>query len=144
MELALICPVVHLEYTSLLPGRFCIAPVAKKSEVYRSYFAQASVDGYDVTLDNGVFESDRVSFDEYIELVKYIKPKVLVIPDTINVAAHTNWSDALDFIDSLDASKVQDTLPRPLELMYVVQCAKGQTTGFWEALQNAHKHEKVQ
>ena len=56
MELSLICPVAHLEYTSLLPGRFAIAPVAARFKTYRSYFTKAACrDGYSVTLDNGVF-----------------------------------------------------------------------------------------
>jgi len=136
MELSLITPIAHLEYTKLLPGRFAIAPIALKSDSYCEYFAQAAKDGYKVILDNGVFENDKVSDDEYIALAQDLKPSVLIIPDTINGPALGNWHDAQHFINQLDDVA-------GVQLMFVPQCAKNADDGFWTVLDCAINHPAI-
>lgn len=134
MELSLICPVKYIEQTSLLAGRFCIAPVAMKHPDYKRYFANASHNGYSVILDNGVFESDKVPDKEYIDLARLIKPRVLVAPDTINAAAKKNLAEADKFVELVHKENMQSVMPHPLDFMYVVQCEKNDEDGFWDVL----------
>jgi len=138
MELSLICPVQHVEYTNLLAGRFCLAPVALRYDTYCQYFADASQNGYKVILDNGVFEENKVKDGEYIDLARSIGAHVVVIPDTINVGAEENWEVAVEFVDKI--RKVASTV----ELMYVVQCSKGDTQGFWSTLLRALNYIDIQ
>jgi len=144
MELSLICPVKHVEWTRFLPGRFCIAPVALKHTNYRSYFVNAAIDDYKVILDNGVFEDTRVQAEDYINLARHIKPRVLVIPDVINAGAGANYDAALSFIDLLKVEELNNSLPEPVELMYVVQCEKNDTDGFWGAIHNTIRNDGIQ
>ncbi len=133
MQLSLITPVEYLQYTSLLPGRFALAPVAREFATYHDYFAAASEAGYKVILDNGIFENDKVANDDYLDLVRSIKPQVLVIPDTINANAVDNWNEAIAFV-----AKVKEAnLPWQTELMFVIQCEKEEETSFWDTLDKA-------
>lgn len=134
MELSLICPIEHIEYTALLSGRFCLAPIALKSDVYMRYFADASQAGYEVILDNGIFEDDLVQDENYIDLARSIKPRVLIAPDTINASADTNYDLALKFANLVDAAALNDVLPKPVELMHVIQCEKDDDDSFWRIL----------
>ena len=122
MELSLITPIAHLEYTSLLPGRFCIATVAAKSPAYLDYFIEAQAAGYKVILDNGVFESDIIDAGMYIEIAKAIQPAVLIVPDRIGVAAHANWEAAMVFVEKWRTVCMQDVILQSTELMFVPQC----------------------
>lgn len=144
MELSLICPVKHIEWTKLLPGRFCIAPIARRYKEYFSYFHNASIDGYKVMLDNGVFEDDKTQDEDYINLAREIEPRVLVIPDTINASAKENWEAACGFIDLVKVEELNNSLHVPVELMFVLQCEKDDTEGFWRALFLALRSEEVQ
>jgi len=144
MELSLICPVKHIEWTKLLPGRFCIAPVALKHEVYRNYFADAAIAGYKVILDNGVFEGKRLQEDDYIGLARLIKPRVLVIPDIINAGVDANYGEALSFIELVKVEELNNSLYEPVELMFVVQCEKDDTEGFWRVIDRAMMNEDIQ
>lgn len=134
MELSLICPVAHIKHTSLLAGRFCVAPIALKHTEYKKYFTNASIDHYNVILDNGVFESNKVSDIHYINLAKSIKPRVLIAPDTINAGAQANLDAALEFAELVQTEKLNDTLYKPVELMYVIQCQQNDDVGFWKVL----------
>ncbi|KKN52388.1 hypothetical protein LCGC14_0613050 [marine sediment metagenome] len=138
MDLALICPIAHLEYTKLLPGRFCIAPIALKNEGYLQYFRGATQQGYKVILDNGVFEDDLTEDDDYIQLNLELEPTVLVIPDTIMGNANMNWTVAKRFID-----KIRPVDPE-VELMFVPQCEAEDTDGFWNGIRLATAHEEIQ
>lgn len=144
MELSLITPVKHIEWTRLLPGRFCIAPIALKHKEYKSYFHNATIDGYKVMLDNGIFEDDQVQDADYIDLARLIEPRVLVIPDVINAGAGANYDAALEFIDFVKVEELNASLPEPIELMFVVQCEKDGTEGFWTAIDKAIHNEDVQ
>ncbi len=137
MELSLICPVQHIEHTSLLAGRFCLAPVALLDDVYHQYFANASECGYKVILDNGVFEENKVGDSDYIDLARSIDAGVVVIPDTINASALENWSAALRFVGKI---KEQNTT---CELMFVLQCCKNDTEGFWDTLDRVIANENI-
>lgn len=134
MELSLICPVAHIEHTSLLPGRFCVAPVAIKHREYKGYFANASIDGYNVILDNGVFESAKVQDEDYINLARYIKPRVLIAPDTINAGAQENLGATDSFAELVKVEELDNSLPEPTELMHVVQCEKDASDSFWKVI----------
>lgn len=144
MELSLICPVAHIEHTALLSGRFCLAPVALKYEVYRRYFEDASITGYAVILDNGIFEDDLVQDEDYINLARKIKPRVLVAPDVINAGADTNYKAACRFATLVASEKLNDVLPKPVELMHVVQCEKDDDDGFWRVLDDILPGETFQ
>ena len=144
MELSLICPVKHIEHTALLAGRFCIAPVALKHGDYRKYFENAVIDGYKVILDNGVFESNRMQADDYIGMARLIKPRVLVIPDIINAGADANYKEALEFIDLVKTEELNNSLYAPVEFMFVPQCEKDDTKGFWEVIDNALVNDRIQ
>lgn len=137
MELSLICPVAHLEHTALLAGRFCIAPVALKHRAYKAYFTDAAEAGYKVILDNGIFEDDKVQDEDYINLARHIKPRVLVVPDIINSGAEENLAAADKFADLVKVEELNNVLPEPVELMHVLQCEKDDDKGFWAALQIA-------
>jgi len=137
MELSLICPVQHIEWTELLTSRFCLAPVALLNDVYHQYFANASERGYKVTLDNGVFEENKVRDTEYIHLARSIGAEVVVIPDTINATAEANWSTALRFIELIKTHHA-------CKLMFVLQCGKDDTVGFWDILDKAMDNENIQ
>lgn len=134
MELSLICPVKHIEHTSLLAGRFCVAPIALKHPAYWKYFVEAAEAGYNVILDNGVFESDKVQDEDYINLARQLKPRVLVAPDTINAGVSENLNTANLFADMVMTEELNNSLPEPIELMHVVQCEKGDDDGFWKVI----------
>lgn len=134
MELSLICPVKHIKHTALLAGRFCVAPIALKHPEYGSYFINAAIDGYKVILDNGVFEDNRVQDEDYINLARHIKPRVLIVPDTINASAKKNYAASLNFADLVDTEELDNSLQEPIELMHVVQCEKDDDDGFWKVI----------
>ena len=144
MELSLICPVKHIERTSLLTGRFCIAPIAMKHTVYKDYFVNAAIDGYKVMLDNGIFEDVKVQNEDYINFARYMQPRVLVIPDVINRGADANYYAALKFIDLVKEEDLNDSLREPIELMFVIQCEKDDTEGFWTGIANALTNPDMQ
>lgn len=133
MELSLICPIKHIEWTKLLPGRFCLAPIALRHEEYRRYFTNASIDGYDVILDNGVFEADTMTNKDYLELAKEIQPTVLVVPDRIGAQAYDNYTLAETFAQSVGPA-LSDSVKKLPELMFVPQCEVGDAKGFKEML----------
>lgn len=128
MELSLICPVAHLNATSLLPGRFCIATVAAKFAAYRDYFAEAGVQGYEVILDNGIFENEQLSTEEYLDEASYIKPTVIVAPDLIGADADANWMLATEFYEKAQKLCLHN------DYMYVVQCKRNESSEFAESL----------
>jgi len=120
MELSLICPPQHIEYTSLLPGRFCLADVALANHAYRDYFGTASDDGYEVILDNGVFEGNLIQDKELLELMTVLRPAVLIIPDILNGHTETNYQRALDFLET--AVPIRDAQSPKTKFMFVPQC----------------------
>ncbi len=122
MELCLITPAAHVEHTKLLPGRFCLANV--KDDGYRRFFGASSDAGYEVILDNGVFEGELVSDEEYFKTISFLKPHVVVAPDLMNADAHVNFNRASDF-----ATNVKSVIDTP-ELMFVPQCKQGNDASF--------------
>ena len=127
MELALIMPPKLLEYTNLLPGRFCIATVAMRDAVYREYFTKAK----NVTLDNGVFEGEVTTPAALVELAKTIQPEVIICPDTIGGDAAKNFADALDFRTYAEGQGLK------CEFMFVPQTKRGKWVEFEHAMQAA-------
>lgn len=144
MELSLICPVKHIKHTALFAGRFCVAPIALKHSEYKTYFANASIDGYKVILDNGIFEDNKVQDEAYINLARFIEPRVLILPDTINASAKENWKATLSFVDLIETEELNNSLKEPVELMHVVQCEKDDDEGFWKTLYLALHSKEIQ
>lgn len=138
MELSLICPILHIEWTKLFAGRFCLAPVALRTDEYYHYFKNAAADGYKVTLDNGIFEDNKVKDNQYIDLARELGVHTLVIPDTINSSAIANCAEALKFINLVNG------ITDEFELMYVPQCHKGDTVGFWSLIARALDNPDIQ
>ena len=124
MELALICPVQHIEMTSILAGRFCIAPIALQHEEYRNFFIAAQ----DVILDNGVFENHVIDYTHYAQLVDAIQPKVVIAPDIIGGDADENFRCSLRA-----AKQLKQDFP-DIQVMFVPQCRRGDFLGFENAL----------
>ncbi len=131
MELCLIVPTAHVEWTSLLPGRFCLANI--KHDGYRELFATATREGYGVVLDNGVFENELVNNAQFIEVIREIRPQVVVVPDLMNANAHTNLKHAFNFVDELPTEE----LTYVPELMFVPQCQRNDAEGYKKALWEA-------
>jgi hypothetical protein len=135
MELALITPVREIEYTKLLPGRFCIASVATKHSAYKEYFKNAAVDGYPVMLDNGAFESKGVGLTsvELWDLAMELSPKVLIVPDIFGGNGAESYAMSREFA----RSHPNLTKGAP-EFMVVCQCApKQDPEEFWALLSEA-------
>ncbi len=133
MELCLITPAAHCQWTGLLPGRFCLANV--KHDGYRELFAKATHDGYEVVLDNGVFENALVDNAEYIDVICEIKPRVVVAPDLMNANAQVNLQHAYDFANSVKIT-AYSRVDVP-ELMFVPQCERSDIDGYTDTITNA-------
>lgn len=134
MLLSLITPIKHLKWARLLPARFCIATIAERNKQYAAWFSIGQVEeGRQVILDNGVFEGSKLSDTVYLSVSDYIRPTILVAPDTINAPAEKNWDAACDF-HKLFAETEMPSTPHSPELMFVPQCEKGDYVGFKEVL----------
>lgn len=134
MELCLIAPAAHVRQTSLLPGRFCLANVAQncRSE-YQEFFSDQTAAGYEVVLDNGAFEGELVSDDQYVGAINVIKPQVVVAPDLLNVHAQDNLAHAIEFADN------HIKLLEHTQLMFVPQCTRGNDASYLTAILDAIK-----
>ena len=131
MELSAITPIQYLDWSRVLPGRFCVAPIAMAHPEYLQFYAEESrTNGYKVILDNGTFESLEISVEEYLGVAETIQPHVIIAPDTIGGDTQENFVRACDF-----ACQVLKALPET-EVMYVPQCPKGQPKAFEATLQN--------
>ena len=128
MELCLITPIVHLDYTRLLAGRFCLANIAASSKKYRTFF----IDSENTILDNGVFEGDLIEHGRYLELSKEIRPATIIAPDQIGASTETNLNMGIEF-----AKEIKDVLDYPVKVMFVPQCKRNADPGEVEALQDA-------
>lgn len=125
MELALITPVAYTRYVDLLPGRFCIGPVAFSREDYLTPFIHAR----NTILDNGIFEDDLLDDKTLIDLTISLRPKVLVVPDIINSNGEENFNRAVEFYRSFVERNMR--IDWPIELMYVIQCKRNDEDAFW-------------
>ena len=121
MELALITPADLVEYTTLLPGRFCIGPVARKSQKYRDFFKKSAKDGYRVILDNGAFEGEPLSASELHDLAVEIGAKVVIAPDIYGGDSDESFKCSFAYATL--------TTAKSYEIMLVLQTAQGAS---WE------------
>lgn len=135
MELCLITPAAHVKWTCLLPGRFCLANV--NHDGYREEFANYVRAGYEVVLDNGVFEGELVTNKQYIDTIREIKPQVIVVPDLMNASADANFQHALAFIADWDS--INPLRGGAAKLMFVPQCERGDVEGYKHTLIEAIK-----
>jgi len=90
MDLCLIVPPANVEkYTPTFPGRFCIASVAFRNKRYADYFKKAVEEGHRVIMDQGVYEGDVLNDEDYLYIIGYVKPTVIVCPDIMD----SDWTD---------------------------------------------------
>jgi len=119
MDLSLITPPAFVEYTSLLPGRFCIGSAAVCNNRYRDFFKKSAAQGYRVILDNGAFEGNLLAPSMLHELACEIGAAIVVAPDIYNGDTQESLSLSQRYLDEYlgEAS---------YSLMLVLQCAPGQ------------------
>jgi len=118
MELSLITPPAFVEYTELLPGRFCIGSVAMGNNNYRDFFKESAKKGYRVILDNGAFEKKLLNFTELHELACEIGASVVIAPDIYGGDTQESLSLSQDYANRFAEA--------PYSLMLVLQCAPRQ------------------
>jgi hypothetical protein len=129
MDLCLITPIEYTEISNLLPGRFCIGSIALKHEKYKNYFIEASKQGYSVILDNGVFEGDNITDEEYIDLALEINPEVLVCPDILGGDTYTNIEKGITFTHlARQSGFIKD-------FMIVMQCPYNCEDFYWKGIE---------
>lgn len=129
MELSLICPVSEIESTKLLSGRFCLANIAAKYPTYLEYFTQATADGYQVILDNGIFEDDQIAPEQFASIIETVQPAIVIAPDTIMGDAEKNLERGRKF-----AIGITSTFPDVKQICFVPQCVIGDLLGFQKVL----------
>jgi hypothetical protein len=118
VKLSLITPPAFVEYTELLPGRFCIGSVAARNDRYRDFFKTSAKQGYHVILDNGAFEKELLNFTELHELACEIGASVVIAPDIYGGDTQESLSLSRDYADRFAGA--------PYSLMLVLQCAPRQ------------------
>jgi hypothetical protein len=118
MELALITPPSFVEYTRLLPGRFCIGSVAARHNTYRDFFKVSAACGYHVVLDNGAFEGELLNFPTLHELACEIGATVVIAPDIYGGDTQESLSLSQRYLDEYLGKA-------PYSLMLVLQSAPG-------------------
>ena len=128
MELCLITPPLFVEFTGLLSGRFCIAPVARDNTKYFEYFKKAADDGYNVILDNGAWEGSLVTGAELTSLADAMNAKVIITPDIVGGDSKESYQLSRDF--AADCGPL-------FELMVVPQCRPGENGEFWKVVKQA-------
>jgi len=119
MELSLITPPAFVEYTELLPGRFCIGSVAQSNQKYRDFFKDSARKGYRVILDNGAFEGYLLDNTTLHELALEIGASVVIAPDIYGGNIQESTKLSLSFVEQFPNTVY--------EKMLVLQCARGQT-----------------
>jgi len=142
MELSLITPITHLDYSYLLSGRFCLASVAFEYPEYLEFFVDASNNNYNVILDTGTFENETLNINDYLRLVQQIVPTIVVAPDIIGEETSVGWERACNFNCLLkerwQGEKIYDGTgrERPVpEVMYVPQTKRGDLVSFEHVLE---------
>jgi len=68
----------------------------------------------------------------------------LAFEDAINAGAGANYDEALSFIELVKVEELNNSLPEPVELMFVVQCEKNDIDGFRGAIHNAMQNNDIQ
>jgi len=110
-----------------------------KDAKYRDMFIQAAKN-YEVVLDNGAFEDSLVHKEEYFELISQMKPAIVVAPDLLNANANANLRVGIEF-----AEELRDRMGRNTpQIMFVPQCERGDTEGFYFAINEALNSHKFQ
>ncbi len=137
MQISLITPIAHLDYSYLLPGRFCIASIAAKHMDYRKFFRDASYAGYTIIMDTGTFEDNLISQERYLELILEIQPDIVVAPDIIGGDTFEGFETAVAFAKRVEAcwlAKAEQVSKSTPAIMFVPQCIRGQTYVFEQVL----------
>jgi len=145
MQLSLITPVSHLWMSHLLPGRFCLANIALQYEDYLKYFIHEQSKGRGVILDNGVFEADCITEEEYFMVTIAIQPDIVVAPDEIGGNAIENFESAKEFIEKLEkAILAQKEIVCPhTQVMFVPQTPFNDVESFGQVIEQFIKEPKM-
>lgn len=82
-KIAHIVPVSCLEKTANNQYHMCLAHLVKQSKEYASFYRRMSDEGKFVLLDNGAAEGEQPSIQELIECCEIVRPREVVLPDTL-------------------------------------------------------------
>lgn len=99
-RIAHIVPVSHLEDTKDLQYHMCLAHLVGNEE-YRNHFANMAKLGRFVLMDNGAAEGAQLQPEKLIEAYAEIRPKEIVLPDTLYESGST-IQKTRNFINKLD------------------------------------------
>lgn len=76
---------------------YCLPSYYVKYEEYRDYYLEAKREGRFIILDNGLFEGDKFTTEQLIEIINELKPDIFVVPDEWNDTFST-YINAFDWI----------------------------------------------
>jgi len=82
LKIANIVPVGNLNETKDSSIHMCLAHVARNNESYAQFYRKVAETSY-VVLDNGEAEGNQLTFEELHEVMSYINPSEVVIPDSL-------------------------------------------------------------
>lgn len=85
MYFAPISPTAYLDrYSGRSNVQMCVGCWAIKYPEYYEWYKQRREQGDFVFLDNGAYEGELLNVDEYVRLIRDLKPNVYAIPDVID------------------------------------------------------------
>lgn len=69
---------------------YCLANVYVDNEDYKQQFIKASLQGREIILDNGVFETgEAMSGEQYLAIINELEPEWFILPDVLENAQET-------------------------------------------------------
>jgi len=95
LKICMITPPADVGLTSLFPGRFCLAQVAKEHKEYADYFKGCK----DVIMDNGMYEGKPLEWYEYSEVIYQVRPSIVIAPDDFQDTFEASYDKAIQFRD---------------------------------------------
>lgn len=114
MKFFVIPPVKSLHLAELgTAGLYCLAHLYLKDENYRSFFKEHSNKGTFILLDNSAAEKELIEEDVLVEIIKELKPNLVVAPDHLFDAKKTldafqSFCDRIDRDDLLKDGYIKD------------------------------------
>lgn len=101
LKIANIVPLMNLNETKHSTIHMCLAHVALNNEHYAQFYREMAKTSY-VILDNGEAEGNQLSFEELHDVISYIKPTEIVIPDSLydKDATISKLKDFLKFLET--------------------------------------------
>lgn len=123
MKFFVIPPVHHLDLALKgTAGLFCLAHLYLQNEEYRQFFQSQRRKGTYILLDNSAAERALVSQDSLIEIVKELKPHLVVAPDHLFDVENT-LKELHSFVDRMTKEDLLDTK--------ILACPQGKTKEEW-------------